>query len=155
MPNRAHPAEPAACGSDRASVIDLTQGPVLRLTLEEAMTILRLISPALRSALIMTAGLALISAPIILGLDAAAVATALIVGVVMVALALAGTESSGRGTLPVSAQAVYDRGTALGLLLVAVIFGLADEPEAAIMFGVAGVAALVVASITSYSARPA
>ena len=35
----------------------------------------------------------------------------------MVALALAGTDTGGRGTLPVSAQAVYDRGSALGLLL--------------------------------------
>jgi hypothetical protein len=55
----------------------------------------------------------------------------------------------------VAAQAVYDRGIALGLLLVAVVFGVADDSAAAVMFGVAGLAALVVASVTRYSAHPA
>ena len=41
------------------------------------MTILRVISPGLRSALVLSAGLALISVPFMLGLEAAAVATAL------------------------------------------------------------------------------
>ncbi len=83
------------------------------------MTILRLISPALRSALLLATGLGLITVPLFIGLEAAAVTTALVVGVLMVALALAGTETSGRGTLPVSAQAVYDRGLAVGLMAVA------------------------------------
>jgi hypothetical protein len=64
------------------------------------------------------------------------VATALAVGVVMVALALSGTEPAGRGTLPVSAQAVYDRGLAIGLM------------------ATAGVATLVVTAITRYSSGP-
>ena len=75
------------------------------------------------------------------------------VGAVMVALALAGTETSGRGTLPVSAQAVYDRGIAIGLLLVALVFGAAGDGSASLLFAVAGAAALAVTSITSYSAR--
>jgi hypothetical protein len=54
----------------------------------------------------------------------------------------------------VSAQAVYDRGIAIGLLLTALIFAAASETEAALMFGIAGAAALVVTSITRYSARP-
>ena len=119
------------------------------------MTILRLISPALRSALILATGLALITVPLFIGLEAAAVTTALVVGVLMVALALAGTETSGRGTLPVSAQAVYDRGLALGLLLSGGIFGVAGEPEAMLLFTGAGLAALFMTAVTRYSARAA
>jgi hypothetical protein len=119
------------------------------------MTIARLISPALRSGLLMVGGTALIGVPFALELDAAAIVTGLALGVVIVALALAGTDSGGRGTLPVSAQAVYDRGIAVGLLLVAVVFGLADDLGAAALFAVAGIAALIVTSITRYSASPA
>jgi hypothetical protein len=119
------------------------------------MTVVRLIPLALRSGLLMLAGAALIAAPFALGLDSAALVTAVGIGGLMVALGVAGTDSSGRGTLPVSAQAVYDRGIALGLVLTALVFGAADETEAALMFGIAGVAALIVTSITRYSARPA
>lgn len=119
------------------------------------MTILRLISPALRSAALMAAGTGLIVFPLLLALDASAIVTALGLGVVMVALALAGTDSSGRGTLPVSAQAVYDRGLGLGLIVVAAIFGLADQTAAMAVFGVAGAASLIVTTITRYSATPA
>ena len=119
------------------------------------MTIARLISPALRSGLLMVGGTALIGVPFALELGAAAIVTGLALGVVIVALALAGTDSGGRGTLPVSAQAVYDRGIAVGLLLVALVFGLADDLGAAALFAVAGIAALIVTSITRYSAAPA
>jgi hypothetical protein len=119
------------------------------------MTFVRLIPLAWRSGLLMVAGAGLIAAPFVLALDAAALVTAVGIGGIMVALAVAGTDSSGRGTLPVSAQAVYDRGIAAGLLLTALIFGASDETEAALMFGIAGAAALIVTSITRYSARPA
>ena len=123
-------------------------------SLERAMTLLRLIPLALRSGLLMVAGAGLIAEPFALELDAAALVTAVGIGGIMVALAVAGTDSSGRGTLPVSAQAVYDRGIAVGLLLTALIFAAASETEAALMFGIAGAAALIVTSITRYSARP-
>jgi hypothetical protein len=119
------------------------------------MTVFRLIPLALRSGLLMLAGAGLIAAPFVLGLEAAAVVTAVGIGGIMVALALAGTDTSGRGTLPVSAQAVYDRGIAVGLLLTAFVFGAANQSEAALVFGIAGAAALIVTSITRYSARPA
>jgi hypothetical protein len=67
------------------------------------MTVVRLIPLALRSGLLMLAGAALIAAPFALGLGAAALVVAVGVGGIMVALAVAGTDSSGRGTLPVSA----------------------------------------------------
>ncbi len=119
------------------------------------MTVARLISPALRSGLLMSAGTALIGLPFAFGLGAAAIVTGLAIGVVIVALALAGTESSGRGTLPVSAQAVYDRGIGFGLLAVAVLFGVSGDLAAALLFATAGVAALIVTAITRYSASPA
>ena len=54
-----------------------------------------------------------------------------------------------------SPSALYDRGIGVGLLVVAVIFGLASDTGAAILFATAGVAALVVTSITRYSASTA
>lgn len=124
-------------------------------SLEFTMTIARLISPALRSGLLMAAGTALIGLPFAVGLDAAAIVTGLVVGVMIVALALAGTASDGRGTLPVSAQAAYDRGIALGLLIVGAVFGLAGELGACLLFAGAGATALIVTSITRYSASTA
>jgi hypothetical protein len=118
------------------------------------MTTSRHFSYAMRSSVLMTAGLGLIAAPLLIELGTAALVTGVAIGIVMVALALAGTEASGRGTLPVSAQAEYDRGLTLGLLLVAVIFAIAEGAEAALVFGAAGLAALIVTSITRYTARP-
>lgn len=109
----------------------------------------------MRSALILASGLALITIPFMLGLEPAAVATGMIVGVVMVALALAGTEPAGRGTLPVSAQAVYDRGMAIGLMAAAALFALSGELSATLVFAAAGIATLIVTAITRYSAGPA
>ena len=111
------------------------------------------LSHAVRAATLMSAGSALIAVPFLLGLDAAPLVTGVIVGILAIALGLAGTEPGGRGTLPLSAQAVYDRGLALGLLLSAGIFGVAGEPEAMALFAVAGIAALVMTSVTRYSAR--
>ena len=119
------------------------------------MTLIRLISPALRSGLLLATGVSLIVAPLILQLAVPAILTGIAVGAVVVPLALAGTADEGRGTLPVSAQAVYDRGLAFGLLLAALIFGIAGETDALALFAIAGLSALIVTSITRYSARPA
>jgi hypothetical protein len=120
-----------------------------------SMTVSRLISPAFRSGLLTASGTWLIVAPLFLGLAPAAIVTGMVVGAVAVALALAGTDADSRGTLPLSAQAVYDRGLALGLMVTALIFGIAGEPEAFLVFAAAGLATLVVTSITRYSATPA
>ena len=119
------------------------------------MTVFRLISPALRGGLLVTAGTALIVTPLFLQLSAAAIVTGLIVGALVVALGLAGSDSSGRGTLPLAAQAVYDRGVALGLIAAALVFGAAGQMDALAVFAGAGAGALLVTSITSYSAKPA
>jgi hypothetical protein len=119
------------------------------------MTILRLISPSLRSGLLMAAGTVLIGLPFALGLSAAPIVTGTLVGIVMVALALAGTETSGRGTLPLAAQAAYDRGLGIGLLITGGLFGIADDPLAGLLFAAVGLTALAVSSVTRYSAHPA
>ncbi len=111
------------------------------------------ISHALRAGLLVVAGSALIAGPFLMGLDAPALVTGVLVGTLAIALGLAGTEPGARGTLPLSAQAVYDRGLALGLLLSAGIFALAGEFGAVALFAAAGIAALVMTSVTRYSAR--
>jgi hypothetical protein len=119
------------------------------------MTAFRLISPALRGGLLVAAGTALIVAPLFLQLSAAAIVTGMAVGVLVVALGLAGSDGSGRGTLPLAAQAAYDRGVAIGLIAAALVFGLAGQIDALALFAGAGAGALLVTSITRYSARPA
>ena len=99
------------------------------------------------------AGTALIALPVALGLGSAAILTGITVGVIATTLGIAGTDTDGRGTLPLTAQAVYDRGLAVGLLLAAVIFGLADQHLALAIFGGAGLAQLVVGSLTRYTAH--
>jgi hypothetical protein len=118
------------------------------------MTVSRLISPAFRSGLLTAGGTGLIVAPLFLGLAPAVIVTGMVVGAVAVTLALAGTDADSRGTLPLSAQAVYDRGLALGLMVTALIFGLTGEMGALILFAAAGLGALIVTSITRYSASP-
>lgn len=111
------------------------------------------ISHALRPGLLTVAGSALIAGPFVMGLDAAALVTGVLIGTLAIALGLAGTEPGARGALPLSAQAVYDRGLALGLVLSAGIFAVAGQLEAMALFATAGIAALVMTSVTRYSAR--
>jgi hypothetical protein len=113
------------------------------------------ISHALRPGLLVMAGSALIAVPFLLGLDAAPLVTGVLVGAVAIALGVAGTEPGSRGSLPLSTQAVYDRGLALGLIVSAGIFALFGEFEAMALFATAGVAALIMTSVTRYSAGTA
>ena len=120
-----------------------------------AMTVSRLISPALRSGLLIAAGTALMVGPAALELSVAAVVTGFVVGALTIALGIAGTGSDGRGTLSVSVQAVYDRLLALGLLGTGVAFGLAGERIPLALFGAIGLMTLLVALTTRYTVRPA
>src|SRR3954451_22085632 len=110
---------------------------------------------ALRAGLLVAAGSALIGVPFVLGLEAAPIVTGVIVGALMIALGLAGTEPGARGSLPLSTQATYDRGLALGLLVSAVLFGLWGELEGTILVALAGFAALITTSVTRYTAGTA
>src|SRR2546429_345768 len=118
-----------------------------------AMTLSRLISPALRSGLMIAAGSALIVIPAALSLSAAAIVTGIGVGIRAMALGLAGTDNQGRGTLSLSAQAAYDRLLSLALLSAGVAFGLAGDRNALALFGALGLTTLVVAVSTRYTAR--
>jgi|RhiMetStandDraft_4_1073278.scaffolds.fasta_scaffold327411_2 hypothetical protein len=110
---------------------------------------------ALRAGLLVAAGSALIGVPFLLGLNAAPLVAGVIIGALTVALGLAGTEPGARGSLPMSSQAAYDRGLALGLIVSAALFGLFGEFEALALFALAGLAALITISVTRYSAGTA
>ena len=113
------------------------------------------IAHALRSGLLVVAGSALIAVPFLLGLGAAPIVTGVLVGSIAVALGVAGTEPGSRGSLPLSSQAAYDRGLALGLILSAGLFLLCGELAARALFAAAGLAALIMTSVTRYSAGTA
>src|SRR4051794_7948475 len=120
-----------------------------------AMTLARLISPALRSGLMVAAGSTLIVVPAALSLSSAVIVTGIAAGGLAMALGLAGTDNQGRGTLSLSAQAVYDRLLALALLSAGVLFGLAGQRHELELFGVLGLSTLLVAAPPRYPARPA
>src|SRR3954454_9473890 len=117
------------------------------------MTLARLISPALRSGLLISVGTVLMVLPFVTGMNPDVVVTGIFVGALQTTLGIAGTDSQGRGTIPVSAQAVYDRGLAVGLLAIAVLYGIVGDPMALLLFGVSGVATLLVTITTRYSVR--
>jgi hypothetical protein len=93
--------------------------------------------------------------PVILDLGAAAIVTGLFVGILAMALGVAATDTTGRGTLPLTAQAVYDRGLAVGLLLAGILFGLFGQQVALAVFAGAGLVELVLSSLTRYTATHA
>src|SRR4051812_21498503 len=108
----------------------------------------RLISFPVHTALESAVGFAVMALPLALGLGAAAAMTAVILGAAIVGLAFAGTAAEGRGTLPLSAHAAYDRGLALGLIVAGVILGIAGNAGAAGFFAVSGLVLLALLSIT-------
>ena len=122
---------------------------------EDELTRSRVTHHSLRAGLLVGAGSALIGVPFVLGLEAAPLVTGVIIGALTIALGLAGTEPGARGSLPLSSQAEYDRGLAVGLLVSAALFGLWGELEAAALFAVAGLATLITTSVTRYSAGTA
>ena len=119
------------------------------------MTFSRLISSDTRAGMLVAVGTALLLVPIAIGLSVAAIAAGVMIGVLTVGLGLAGTATSGRGTIPVTAHMVYDQGLAAGLLLSGGVFLLAGEPVAARRVRRAGLVQLVVGGITRYTATPA
>jgi hypothetical protein len=119
------------------------------------MTIARIIPAPTRAALLMAAGFVLMIAPLVLEMSGAAIATGVLLGVVTVGLGVSGTATEGRGTLPFSIHALYDRALAVGLIATALIFGATGEGAALVFFTAAGVATLVLALVTRYSATRA
>ena len=135
----------------------LTHGPRPRPYREE--TMFRLISFSMHNAIEILGGFALMALPLVLGLGPAAVITGIAVGAVVVGLAFTGSghdhATGDRGTIPLGAHAVYDRGLAFGMIVAAVVLGLAGDRAAVVFFLVAGVATLALATSTRYSAATA
>ena len=121
----------------------------------ESVTAARLISSDTRSALVVALGAVLIAAPVMLGLSLASIAASIVIGVFVLGLGLAGTAPSGRGTIPVSTQMVFDQGLALGLLLSGLAFAFAGDGSAVLLFGLAGLVLLCITATTRYSGPPA
>ncbi len=90
--------------------------------------------------------------PFAIGLSLPAVVTGVVVGILAIGLGLAGTAPEGRGTIPISAHAVYDAGLAAGLILTAVAFAVYGETAAAAFFFATGLVQLVLSAITRYTA---
>lgn len=111
----------------------------------------RLVSFPVHTALESAVGFAIMALPLVLGLGAAAAVTALILGAAIVGLAFAGTGVEGRGTLPLSAHAAYDRGLGLGLILAGLILGLAGNTGAVGFFALSGLVLLALSGVTRYS----
>jgi hypothetical protein len=116
------------------------------------MTLSRLLPPSLRSGLLVAVGAALMAAPVFLDLTPAAIVTGVFTGALATALGLAGTDDYGRATLSLPAQAVYDRGLALGLVLGGLAFGLTGHGPELAFFSGAGLVTLLFSSLTRYSA---
>lgn len=116
-----------------------------------AMTLFRLIPASLRSGLLVLAAPAVMAAPLVLALDNAAIILGFLLGTAMLGLGIAGTANEGRGTLSLTAHAVYDRGLALGLLLCAVLFGAIGQPQASLYFAAVGAGQLLLTATTRYS----
>lgn len=111
-------------------------------------------SPGLRAGLLVAVGSALFSVPFATGLSLAAVATGVVLGILAIGLGLAGTAPEGRGTIPISAHAVYDAGLAVGLVLTAVVFGAYGEAGAAVFFFATGLVQLILSATTRYTSGP-
>ena len=111
----------------------------------------RSISPGLRAGLLVGVGSALFAVPFAIGLSLPAVMTGVVIGVLAIGLGLAGTAPDGRGTIPISAHAVYDAGLAAGLLLTGVTFAAYGEPAAALFFIATGIVQAVLSATTRYT----
>jgi hypothetical protein len=98
-------------------------------------------------------GTVLMVLPLVTGMAPSVVVTGIFVGALEMTLGIAGTGGQGRGTIPVSAQAVYDRGLAVGLLAIGVLYGIVGDQMALLLFGASGLAVLLVTITTRYSVR--
>jgi hypothetical protein len=119
------------------------------------MTALRLISLPLHGALEMSAGLATMAAPFVLGFGPAGAMIAVLIGAALVGLALATTapDGVGRHAPSIATHYAFDYGMATGLLGAAVVVGLAGDRIAAVFFAAMALAQLSLNLTTRYSRR--
>lgn len=105
----------------------------------------------MRSGLLVALGVAIPAFAALLPLSDAALVAGLAIAVLVVGLGLAGTASSGRGTIPVSQQAGYDMGLAIGLAGAAVLFAFAGDAPAVALFAGFAVLTMMLNLFTRYT----
>jgi hypothetical protein len=115
------------------------------------MSMTRLITLPVHSAIEILLGSAIVAAPFAFGFGAAGLVTAFVIGTVVIGLGIAAS-GSGRGSLPVAAHHAYDGGIALGLVGAAVLLGLSGDGRALLVLAVAGILQLALSATTRYSA---
>lgn len=119
------------------------------------MAMSRLVTLPVHGAIELAIGLALMAAPFALPVSSAATVTAVLIGAVIVGLALAGSESEGRGTIPVAAHAAYDSGIAVGLVAAGVLLGISGDAVALGLFVATGLVQAALRISTRYVAASA
>lgn len=105
----------------------------------------------MHAALELLTATALIAVPFAIGLSFDAVITAAIIGAVLFGLAISATATEGRGTLPMSAHAMYDSVLAFMLIGAGIAFGVAGQTAALAFLLAAGTLQLVLSSLTRYT----
>ena len=117
------------------------------------MTAMRFIPLPFHTALEMLVGLALGTAPFVLGLSTAAAFAGVILGALVVGLALQSLDTDGSGSIHIAAHLAADQGIALGLAAAGAVMASTGDAIAAAVF--AGAAAFQLALIvgTRYTSR--
>ena len=113
------------------------------------MTVTRLVSLPMHSALEMLIGLALLGLPFALELPLAALVAGVVIGALVVGHALQAVDAS---SISVAAHRAGDHGFALGMAGAAAVLATVDE-TAALLFGAAALLQLALTLITRYTAR--
>ena len=116
------------------------------------MSALRLFSLPTHAVLELLGGLALMAAPFALGLSAAAMVTAVLLGALVAGLALQSLDIGYGRPVAISAHFAADYGIALGLAGAAVVLAGTDT-AATLLFGAAAVMQLTLNLVTRYSQR--
>ena len=116
------------------------------------MTALRHISLPLHGAFEMAGGLALMTAPFVLGFGLPATVVGIVLGVLVVGLALASVVDDGRSAR-YGAHRDADLGLAVGLGGAAVVVGLSGDAAAAVFFAAMALGGFVLSRLTRYTPR--
>jgi hypothetical protein len=114
-------------------------------------TALRIFSFSMHAAVELAIGLALIFAPLVLGLPLAGAAIAIFLGTLVAGLAL--EAASDPGALSIGDHHAFDQAAAVVLVGSALALVLAGERPAALMLALAGIAQLALTLTTRYSGR--
>jgi hypothetical protein len=115
------------------------------------MTVFRLFTLPVHSALELAAGLALIVAPFALGFSAAGLVISVVLGALIVGLALSAATRE-PGGLPIAAHLAFDRLLALASAAAAVALALEGDRAAGTVLAAFALAQLTLSVTTRYSA---